>query len=512
MAYVRRAILSSVGLVVPILLSAQGASIPVPALIEEAYSTGTRARSGHPGASYWQLRPRYDLHARLVPDEGQLIGSGVVTLVNTSPDLIGVLYLRLDQNRFRALDAPVATDGIRLQRVSLNDERVDLSGEHVSGLRGTVVAIDLSEGIRPGDSMRVELEWVLEVPLDDRGTSLRQGRWGSSVFQMAQWYPRLAMMDDVAGWDTAPHDGSMEFHNAFADYRVSITVPDGWLVGATGTLTNPGAVLAPEVLERLELARGRDTTLYVLSDQEIGFGTVTTSEGDLRWEFEADLVRDFAWGASADYSWVATSRSVPHRVLVHGLATNRNREHLFKATSQAADVIQALSDLLIPYPWTEHFLVDGPEGGMEYPGVTFSNGGVVAHELTHQWFPMVVGTDESRFPFLDEGLASFFPSVLRGVEFESSPEGSIMAPMLLADDVRTVRPLIGRGRGARMLRALSVRYGTQNVLEALREFTVDWQFKHPTPWDFMNSVERSLDQDLDAFWLAWLFSAEEVRQ
>lgn len=459
-----------------------------------------------PGPGYWQIYPRYDLRARLNPEEATVHGSGSIAVGNTSPEPWTEVVLRLDQNRFRrGTSDGVSTGGVTLSSLAIDGVDLPLSDGRVRGLESTVVTIALGRRVDPGQVVTLELSWSYEIPLDESGLALRQGRWGTSVFQMGQWYPRLAMFDDIIGWDTTAHDGSVEFYSPFASFHTSLIVPEGWLVGATGVLQNEAEVVPPRMRERLVEAGLRDTTLVVGRAQS-GAGYT----GRLEWRFVADSVRDFAWGASADYSWVVTSRSTSSgsRLLVHALATERHQEALRSATIVAADALTRFSELFGPYPASQHWLVDGPEGGMEYPGMTMSHGdGRTAHEIAHQWFPMTVGSDETRFGFLDEGLASFLPSTL-----QSGPLGRVeneqpaLAPLIEPSDLRTARPVLGYGRARRMLGRLAATFGDRAVIDALKDYAVAWRFKHPTPWDFMFSIERSLGANLDPFWLAWLFS------
>lgn len=233
------------------------------------------------------------------------------------------------------------------------------------------------------------------------GNSLRQGRWGTRTFQFGQWYPRLAMYDDVLGWDRAPHEGFAEFNNNFADYEVDVRVPEGWLVGATGSHTNPDETLTTEVRARLRTLESEAPESIV----HVGAATSDLS-GTLRtWTYSATSVRDFAWAASADFEWIAARSE--GGALVHGFTTSDHLVQYREALIEAGRAMDRLTSVLGPPNTRNHVLVDGPEGGMEYPGLTMSHGDRMPHEISHQWFPMTVGTDESRYNFLDEGLASF---------------------------------------------------------------------------------------------------------
>jgi hypothetical protein len=192
--------------------------------------------------------------------------------------------------------------------------------------------------------------------------------------------------------------------------------------------------------------------------------------------------------------------------------TPRHAGALLAATSSVADPIAKLSASVMPYAWKSHTLLYGPEGGMEFPGVTMSHGDDrLLHETAHQWFPMMVGSDETRFDFMDEGYATFDAAVAGGAAVgQSGAEPPALAPLVVANDVRTPRPALGYGRGSRMLQSLAARVGPERLLAALRAYAFEWRFEHPSPWDFMASMERHLGEDLDAFWLEWLFSTDAI--
>jgi hypothetical protein len=471
-----------------------------PPEIIAAYAAGTRNPAGVPGPAYWQLWPSYDLEAVLNAAHGRVDGRGMLRFRNTSPHALKKVVLRLDQNRFISRNAGVKTHGIVIRHLAVDEDTIDLS--RVDGLHTTIATVSLVAPLEPGDSLTITYEWTHEVPLDQGNQTLRQGRIGTTLFQIAQWYPRLAMYDDLIGWDTAEHDGSREFNNPFGDYRVRIQVPDGWLVGASGTLTNPESLLNTEAYRRWMESTVADSVVA------IGESSSSTKPG-VAWEFQADSVRDFAWGASSEYAWLGTSRALEsRRITVFALATPRHQPRLKEAVSEAADLIVLFSNHITPYAWPFHTLLDGPEGGMEYPGLTMSHGGMLGHELAHQWYPMVVGTDETRFDFLDEGFATFYSGLesRSQLQWSGAEPRAALGPLLSAGEPWAVRPVMGYGRGSRMLRALGERIGTDHLLTVLAWYVQQWQFRHPTPWDFMAVVESQTGEDLQDFWAEWLYS------
>lgn len=521
----------------PLNLSGQSAAppdsgavkIPLSDGIRRAYATGTRDSTGAPGPNYWQIRVAYDLHARLDVDSSMVRGRGSARLHNTSPDTLGSIQLRLDQNRFRRnptrsdAESPV-TSGMTVTRLAVDGRTAAIAPEgtdrrpYLSDTRRTSETVGLSEPVAPGGTVTLAFDWHFEVPLDDEGRALRMGRWSTDVYQVAQWYPRIAMYDDLNGWDTSTYEGPREFYNPYGRFEVSLDVPAGWLVGATGVLQNPAEVLSPRTRTRLQRLGRSDTVVTIVGPGEQGSGEATREGDRLVWRFSADSVSDFAWGASPGYRWDAVRIDLPsgRSIPGHMLFTSRRSEAYARAREVLRRDLAFNSALVMPYAFPQHTLLDGPEGGMEYPMLTMSDGTRLGHELWHQWYPIMVGSNEKWYAFMDEGLANFLAdladSVRSGTQWHCSPEwdGPEMRAPLLWPDGRGApavsTTLYGYGLPTHMFCALSQRFGQDAVLEALAAYSGAWRFRHPSPWDFMFSVSRVLEADLDRFWYRWLFT------
>ncbi len=506
-------------------------TIPVPAAIERAYAEGTRDSTGRPGPDYWQLQTDYDLHVRLNPITSIVHGRGIITLHNGSPRPLRTVHLRLDQNLFRGGDSshrnlPTRTDGINITSLLVNGRLAAIApGEdeappYLSGTRNTAERIVLAEPAAPESSVKLEVEWYFEVPLDNAGSALRQGRLGNDVYQIALWYPRVAMFDDLNGWDTSAYDGSVEFYSPYGRFDVRIDVPAGWLVGASGVLQNPEEVLTPRTRQRLASVLETDTVVTIVGQGERGPGKATAPGDRVIWRFVADSVRDFAWGASPRYMWKSIRVEVPTRgpIPAHMLYTAANAHAYEIATEILRHDLAFNSSLIMPYAYPQHTLLDGPEGGMEYPMLTMSDGTRLNHELWHQWFPMMVGNNETWYSFMDEGFASFLAGYSVSARTGSAPDcrsvgggPEMEAPLIWADDrgpPSVLATLYGYRRAPRMLCALAERFGHEEVLQALSQYAKAWRFKHPSPWDFMFFMNQVLGLDLDGFWYQWIFSTE----
>ena len=455
----------------------------------KAYEDGTRSPDGSPGSNYWQLQVDYVIHASLDPSTSVVTGRESVVVHNTSRDEIDAIRMRFDQNLFREdaasrMDIPNHTDGMVVTALSID-------GVAAPVLPGpeTNRHFSLPDPLAPADSSLIEVEWHFEVPLDDRSSSLRLGRWADSVYQVAQWYPRVAVYDDLMGWDTARYDGLWEFYNNFGRFEVFVDVPAGWLVGATGTLQND--------------PRSGATQRNV-------------------WHFVADTVSDFAWAASDRYEWQDASADIPGRgaIPLHFFRTAATTARDPTAGERVSEILRVYSERLTPYPFPSFTVVEGPEGAMEYPGLIMSDGSrALAHEVAHQWFPLMVGSDETRYTFMDEGFANAVPSLLSSGSYgEPGPPrlqrrygpGSRFArfPGLLSDSPDA--QMTSYSRPGYMLQMLGGVVGDSVMWRAIGDYAATWKFKHPSPWDLTAFVSNAVEQDLGWFWYYWLFTQDGV--
>jgi hypothetical protein len=503
---------------------ASGAAItglPISTAVSRALAAGTRDSSGRPPEKYWQIHPAYSIRARLDPSSALVSGTETIHIRNASPGALDRIQIRLDQNRFRrgtpGLAEANATDGMTITRLAVDGQTAPIGSRgstlpQLSGTHRTSETLRLATPLTPGAAVTLEIDWHFAVPLDDSSTAIRQGRWGRDVFQIAQWYPRIAMFDDLNGWDTTSYSGEVEFFNPFARFDVRIDVPAGWIVGATGSLQNERQVLSPRTLQRLRRARASDSTVTIVAFGERG--ATAGGDGRLTWAFVADSVSDFAWGASQRYTWrssrIRTGGTVP--VQLHLLYTARNARAFDTADVAMRRELSTNSSIILPYAFPQHTLLDGPEGGMEYPMLTMSNGDLRrGHELWHQWFPMTVGTNETWYSFMDEGFATYLAGLSRHDPSQRSIRRSLLVPLIWPDDREppsSLAAINGYSRPTEMFLALEALVGRAAVLHALSVYATEWRFKHPTPWDFMFTMNRVLGRNLDKFWYKWIFTPD----
>jgi Peptidase family M1 domain len=391
----------------------------------------------------------------------------------------------------------------------------------------TVATVPLATPIAAHGTATVEAEWTVDIvdhPGGRRGGA-RGGRQGSRVFQVAQWYPQLAMYDDLRGFDREPHLGASEFYNNFGSFDVRLDVPAGWLVGATGQLVNAGEVLTPGVRQRLSRATASDSQISIVDIDQRGAGRATAAGDRLVWHFTADTVNDFAWAASGDYLWDATRATIPGRGPIPVNLLYLPEHTAYRNTgAMARHALEFYSALWMPYAFPIFTQVDGPEGGMEYPMLTMSGPDfeVTDHEIGHQWWPMMVGTNETWYGWMDEGFNTYMnilsgaawrgkPLVLDslGGEFGESALADAQAPMMWDNNYGgPFTTFVTYDKAPMMLSMLGAIVGDTAVTRAMSAYARTWRFRHPTPWDYMFAMNRELGQNLDWFWYYWLFTTE----
>ena len=524
-------------------------NIPIPNPIQQAYKVGTRDLSGRPGPNYWQLRTDFNIKVQLDPAAHTLTGQQTITIHNTSPDELDRIVLRLDHNIFRPLAQRGAstpaetTEGMVLTRVAIDGVDIDLktpgrgrsrprngsapSRNSIRGLKQTVATISLAIPIAPHSKADLEIDWHTQLPGGDEGRGHRMTqRWGEKLVQPTQWFPRLAKYDDMLGWDTSPYLGPAEFNNNFGSFDVFIDAPGGWVVTGTGLLQNPKEVLTDTARERLATVLDSDKEITIVGEDEVGPGK-STAEGDrLVWHFHADFVNDFAWAAAENYIWKATRATIPGKghIPIHMVFLPERANRFARAGEISRHALEFYSKLWIPYPFPQLTMQDGPSAGMEYPMVINSNQGAADHEVGHQWWPMMLGTNETWYGWMDEGLNVYMNRLSdahrRGATANldglgqryGRTSGNPLEPTMMypANYSGSMYGFQTYQKAPLMLSMLGGIVGDEEVQKAMKEYTETWAFKHPSPWDFTSFMSQSLDADLDWFWYYWLWTTESV--
>ena len=501
-------------------------TIPITRSFQRALAAGTRDSSGSPTAKYWQLRTDYAIQASLDPASSTVTGHERITLVNNSPDSLAVVQLRLYQNLFRpnvARSAPVAalTQGMTVTSLVANGDSVPVPE---GWNRETVVPVRLQKPIPAHGTGTFEVSWSFQVPLvPENARGDRMGSWGHRLFQVAQWYPQVAMYDDLRGWNIDPYLGDAEFYNNFGSFDVTLDLPAGWLVGATGVLQNAEQVLAPAVRERLARATASDSQIVIVGPDDRGAGKATAAGDRLSWHFTADSVADFAWATSSEFVWDATRATIPGKGIIPVSIFYLPEHGRYKQTgAYARHALEYYSNLWMPYAFPGFTQVDGPESGMEYPSLTMSGAGfgVTDHEIGHQWWPMMVGVNETWYGWMDEGFNQYM-NTLSGAAFRDTlprldgvgrSYGRIAGdesepPMMWDANYDGPRySFVTYGKAPMMLSMLGGIVGDSAVQRAMSGYAHAWRFKHPSPWDYMFYMDKALGRDLGWFWYYWLFT------
>jgi hypothetical protein len=522
--------------------------IPITNAIRNAFEAGTRDSTGHPGANYWQLQTDYTINASLDPATQTITGKQTVVIHNTSPLAMPYIALRLDHNIFRAkvprgFSVPAeTTEGMIVTSITVDGQSVDLNappqfrrrGEPAppprlaaSGMDQTLARISLAEPVAPRSSVTLEMEWHTKLPggPDGRGHRMTQ-RWADSLFQPTQWYPRVAKFDDLRGWDTQIYLGPAEFYNNFGRFDVRIDVPAGWIVSGTGVLQNPEDVLTETARERLSRVLASDETVTIVGLDEVGPGRATAAGDRLEWHFVADTVNDFAWATAEKFVWQASRATIPGKgpVPIHMVYLPGRAERFENAVALTRHALEFYSELWAPYPFPQLTLQDGPSAGMEYPMVINSNQGAADHETAHEWWPMMVGTNETWYGWMDEGFDQYMNILSRahrqgeepdldglGQRYGRTSGNESEPPMMWAANYGG--PMYGfqtYSKTPLMLSMLGGIVGDDAVQRAISEYTETWRFKHPSPWDFVFLMDNALGQDLGWFWYYWLWTTESV--
>jgi len=521
--------------------------IPMTRMIQRAFAAGTRDSTGRPGRNYWQLWTDYKINASMDPATSIVTGRETVTIRNNSDSAMRSLVLRLDQNFFtanvpRLEAASELTDGMQITRLVANGQAMEVTdtvGILIPGttrrvpplsalLKNTSARITLPTPIAPHSTGTLEADWHFRVPRADNGRGTRMGRWADTLYQIGQWYPRVAVFDDIrpGGWDTEPYLGPAEFYNNYGHFDLSIDVPAGWIVGSTGVLQNPAEVLTPTARERLSHVLESDSVRTIVSSAERGAGKSTAAGNRLVWHFVADTVGDVAWATSNQYVWDATRATIPGRgpVPVNILYLPGHAQQYARGGAVVRHALEFYSKLWMPYAYPQLTMVDGPELGMEYPMFIMSAVFAADHETGHQWWPMIVGVNETWYGWMDEGFNQYM-NILSDADQAHQPakldslgmsygriSGNELEPPLMWDE-NYAGPLYGfaaYGKAPLMLSSLGGIVGDTAVQRAMSEYAKAWRFKHPSPWDYAFFMSNALHRDLGWFWNYWLFTTESV--
>lgn len=505
-----------------------------------------RSGSGMPGPAFWQNRADYTLAATLDPARNTLSGTATIRYTNNSPDALDVLWLQLDENRFTA-DArgnftsdkteKRHTDGYRVASVTVDGHKADYV------VSDTRMQVRLPEPLAgKGGKISLTIVYSYDLPGDFGGRTGFAPSKNGNIYEMAQWYPRMCVYDDLRGWDTAPYLNS-EFYLEYGDFDYAVTVPSDMIVAGSGELVNPEDVLTATQRERLAKARQSDRTVMIRTAAEVTDPASRPRQGGtLTWKFRMKNTRDVAFGASTAYMWDAARINLPEGRTALAMSVypveSVGQDRWGRSTEYLKAAVEHFSTKWYPYPYPVAINEAGTAAsGMEYPGIVFDPMQapakplhmVTAHEIGHTWFPMIVGSDERRNAWMDEGFNTFIDvyeaDAFNHGEFapkrdgEYAPKGGnpvdeilpLLAdrdapPLLMGADMvkekyRHPATYFKAALGLVLLREQIV--GPERFDPAFRKYIATWAYKHPSPSDFFRLMESESGEDLSWFWRGW---------
>jgi hypothetical protein len=526
-----------------------------------------RTASGAPGPKYWQQRCDYDIKATLDEANLKLTGSETVTYYNNSPDVLTYLWLQLDENQhstknnadyqtsnsmprqasaqqLQGIEDSKKDNGYGVNIVKLTDHA---TGQNLKYLvNKTMMRVELPAPLKPGQKFVFHCDWNYKI--SDRMSMGGRGGYeyfpgdGNYLFTMSQWYPRLCVYSDFQGWQNHQFTGRGEFALTFGNFKVQMTVPADHVVGATGECQNYQQVLSPSQYARWQKARTSNEPVEIVTLAEATAAEKNKSKATETWIFKADNVRDFAWGSSRKFIWDGMATNVEGKKVMCMSYYAKEAYNLYRkySTKTVAHTIKTYSKFSIPYPYPVAQSVEA-SNGMEYPMICFNFGrtekdgtysestkygmlGVVIHEVGHNFFPMIVNSDERQWSWMDEGLNTFVEYLTEELldnKFPSrrGPAFTITDYMKLPKDqlepiMTNSENIIGFGpnayskpaTGLNMLRETIM--GRQLFDYAFKEYARRWAFKHPTPADLFRTLEDASAEDLDWFWRGWFYSTD----
>jgi hypothetical protein len=494
-----------------------------------------RTASGAPGPEYWQQRADYTVAATLDTAAKTIRGTVGIRYTNNSPDTLRFVWLQLDQNLYRtgskgsALFTAESRWGVRGFEGGYAITGLQVNGRGTTGkVDDTMMRIDLDTPLPPGGaSVNIGMQYNFSVP--EHGSD-RMGR-DSTLYELAQWYPRMVVYDDVRGWNTDPYLGQGEFYLEYGDIDYSVTVPAGYVVAGSGVLQNPDEVLTAAQRARLAGAATSSSVVQIISAADAAVAKRKAVAGNRTWRFRAQNVRDVAWAAAPDFRWDATSWD---GVLTQSYYQFPKAGRAWEsAAEQTQWSIRTYSSLWMHYPYPQATSVAGPVAGMEYPmfvmvgygtGDPASIFGTIDHEQGHEWFPMMVGSNERRYAWMDEGFNTYqnafsnerrspgtnaFPAYV--ANWKQTVDAGIQSPLMTPPDRIDAAALAAVGYrkpGAVMLALRDNVIGRDAMDRAMREYARRWAFKHPTPGDFFRTVENVSGEDLSWFWNSFFYGTD----
>ena len=520
-----------------------------------------RSASGEPGPKYWQNRADYKISCTLDTAKHAVSGDVELSYTNNSPDNMKFLWLQLDQNIYKKDSRGSATTteaGGRWANAkftngySIKSITIDINGKKYTPkytITDTRMQVWLQDVLKAtGGKIKLAIQFDFEVP--EYGTD-RMGRLATKngwVYEVAQWFPRMAVYDDIQGWNTMPYLGAGEFYLEYGDIEFNVTSPSNLIVVGSGELQNPQECFTPEQLKKYNEAKSSDKTVMIRSEKELTDKKTIFPKATITWKFKIQNARDVAWGASKAFILDAAKINLPSgkkslAMSAYPVESTKDKKgnDWRRSTEMVKGSIEHYSGKWYEYPYPAAVNVAGVVGGMEYPGIVFCGyeatgtglWGVTDHEFGHTWFPMIVGSNERKYAWMDEGFNTFIndfsTAAFKNGEFKEQsffgdPTSSYMVKATFGeqmDGLYNIPEVIQQdnlgiaayGKPAQMLHALrDLVLGPERFDAAFREYINRWAFKHPAPWDFFHTMENVSGEDLGWFWRGWVLNTWKIDQ
>ncbi len=504
-----------------------------PLNIKAAYEKVTRSDDGIPGKNYWQNNADYKIKAEIEPHSRLLSGSEEIKYFNNSPDTLNSLVIRLYQDFYKygaarnfEISKEALSDGINLKHIKINGAVVDINDGGMIRRGNTLLIVKLSEPLLPLSSIDLSCDWSFVIPKE---SNVRMGTYDSTTFFVGYWYPQIAVYDDIDGWDIIGYNGEQEFYNDFNNFEVELTEPAAMGIWATGVLQNPESVLQPEYLKRFQQAKTSNEVVNIITKEDLQKTVYTNIAEKNVWKFKAEHVPDFAFGTSDHYLWDASTLNLGDKVVLVSAAYNSASNDFYKVAGIARKAIEYFSTDLpgIPYPYPSMTVFNGA-GGMEYPmivnnsSVATESGTVhlTSHEIFHTYFPFYMGINEQKYAWMDEGWAVMIPFKFQSTNahgydpyaryvkaYENIAGAELEMPMITPSILlrSSAYRAASYNRPSIAYQILLETLGEDLFKTALKEYINNWNGKHPTPFDFFNSFNKTTGQDLSWYWKPWFF-------
>lgn len=505
-----------------------------PVNIQQAYTKGTRSDDGKPGKNYWQNTANYNIKVNFDPQTRNVGGTVEIDYVNNSPDTLKQIWFKLYPNLYKKgtprmsnIAAEDLSDGVQISRLKIGNNNINVNDKRALAINSTNMTVP-GQLVMPHQSVHISVDYSYIL---NKGSHTRTGQVDDGSYFVAYFFPRVAVYDDIDGWNTIPYTGPQEFYNDFCHFKAEVTLPGDYVVWATGNLTNPKEVFNSKIANRIALAEKQDSVTNVITEADVNAGNVTTKADKHTWKFEADSVTDFVFATSNHYIWQASSLVVDpktgRRTRVDA-AFNPKHKSFFNVIGYARKTVEAMSYKFIkwPYPYAHETVFDGLDQ-MEYPMMVNDNPledtaddiELTDHEIFHTMFPFYMGINETKYGWMDEGWATIGewlispmidPTIKDGYGVEAyahvaGREDDVPIMTLttqLAGSAEFTDPYPKPAMGYLYVKDM---LGDELFTKAMHHYISLWHGKHPGPFDFFNAINEGSGRNFNWFWQRWYF-------